>query len=225
MLQILENKYPESTILVFATGTSLRAIPLKTLQSLFGNYPTIGINGALLLPCPSTVHIFADAVYGTSPIYGNVLRQHPVKFKNESYYLFLDTPLAKAYIDKKPKHLTYNASGLRSLTSRNYRHGLFLAGTITAALHLAYIMGAAKIVIFGLDGYASDTDIHFHDIVESAVTTKLELKCFKQQWTGLTNVKKFMSGVVILNANKKSIIPCFSRIDLQEMLDDLTRDV
>lgn len=139
--ELLKDKFYSKTVLIVGNGPSLNNTPLDK----FANVPSIGMNKIdLLFPRTSWRPDLITVINGA------VILQHKDVFKNSSIPIFMD--MKGFYLGVRGKLISHFVSHYSSDFSYNYNEGLGSGGTVTySALQLAFLLGANKVVLFGVD--------------------------------------------------------------------------
>lgn len=128
-------------VLIVGNGPSLNKTPLDKFGTVF----SIGMNKIdLIFPKTSWRPSIIMAING------KVIQQHRGQYKKSSIPIFMD---AKGlYLGAIGKNINYFFVRYSNLFSTNYSNGFGSGATVTySALQLAYILGASKVVIVGVD--------------------------------------------------------------------------
>lgn len=187
-----------NTIFVVGGGPSLRKVNLRCLANAY----TISVNRSFEIVPHSNVIYFSDKRFWDW--YADELRREPGLKITGSPHI------------NDPTVLHYQFTGARGLEREpgKLRHG---NNSGYAAINLAYLFGARRIILLGFDLRFSGDRSHWHDGYpiknrEETLTQKM-----RPYFDGLAAELK-SDGVEVLNACPRSALDCFEKITIEEAL-------
>ncbi len=188
------------TIVILACGPSISDVDFSLLE----NFVTIGLN-LILESFDPTYHMWADSW---------VPRDHPELLAKSKAKKICH---ARAYRGGWCQTFeTYNPEIFGQVLSEKIEDGLYIGKTtLCAAINLAFIFGAKKIIICGLD--LNDWSHFYDERLESRHSHPgqpfPQAKIIHEDLGRISEHAK-SKGVDIINANRNSAVNCFRKLPL-----------
>lgn len=227
--------YKDETVFILAGGPSLRREVLGSIPKRYAGFDgntlrkfgkIITINDSWKLAPIGSVNYFCDDTWWTTQVSKNPWAPDPKtgmgfrSFHDQIYkgfwvtssQAFLDHPQIKVLKFTGERGLEKDPSGLRHGSNSGYQ-----------AINLAYHLGAKKIVLLGYDMKCQGNRTHWHNEerpLANAFSSVLE-KSMLPHFASLVEPLK-EAGIEVVNANPNSVLDCWPKASLEEILNPVT---
>ena len=211
------------TCVILAGGPSLKGQDLSALANTHPWPKVIAINDSWKLKPYASALYFSDAAWWQRQIDQNEFSVDGVRFHDLIYKGawikggagFQEHPQVRQLQFTGQVGLEMNPGGLRHGSNSGY-----------AAINLAYLFGASRIVLLGYDMRCEGERIHWHDRYDGWPASYFH-NVLQNEFLPLFNylVEPLAeAGVEVINATPGSALACWPRMSLESALQNLSKE-
>ena len=215
MIYTVPKDWKGQTCVILAGGPSLRKMDLLSVFVAKPKVRVITINDSWRLAPRADALFFTDAQWWHYQTAKNLRTVYGSQSFHELIYQGFWVSSARAFEDHPQVHYLH-LTGQRGLETNpeGLRHG---SNSGYAAINLAYLYGATKIILLGYDMKVSGMRTHWHDEPRPAGFGQVLEQTMLPNFDSLVSPLE-EAGVEVINATPDSALTCWKYLPLEEAL-------